>query len=279
MLGFRASTTTRDKVSEASPFQAPPYLLSLLLAAHEEAWIRVQLNGSSLFLPAGTILTMAHCVRVSEDGALQLDVETAHLDWMRAKLRPGSVFLDVGSATGAMTLPIADKFPGVRIVAFEPARRARRLLKATLVKNDLFGVAVEPNVIWENEGAVSFAERPISQDGSIPFLPETSTIVSEGSTDPHGEVLKVSATTLDAVGRHYGLCGDHIVIKIDIEGFEVGALRGAEMLLDLNTVHLAIDIHQIPEGGKTTEADCRKILDAHGYSNQRMLGHVLLASK
>ena len=264
---------------EASPFQAPPYLQRLLLAAHEEAWIMVQLNGSSLLLPAGTILTMAHCVRVSEDGALRLDVETAHLDWMRAKLRPGSVFLDVGSATGAMTLPIADKFPGVRIIAFEPARRARRLLKATLVKNDLLGVVVEPTAIWEREGAVSFAERPISQDGSVPFLPETSTIVAEGSTDPHGQVLQVNTMTLDAVARRYGLSDGHIIIKIDIEGFEIGALKGAEMLLNSNTVDLAIDIHQLPEGGKTTETDCCNILNAWGYWNQRMLGHVLLASK
>ena len=267
-------------VSETvSPFQAPPYLQSLLLAADEEAWVKVRLNGVALLLPAGAILTMAHCLHVLEDGVLQLDVETAHLDWMRAKLRPGSVFLDVGSATGAMTLPIAQAYPGVRIIAFEPARRARRLLKAALVKNDLLGVTVEALAVWDHEGAVSFAERPISKDGSAPFLPETSTIVSETSTDPHGDVLQVEMTTLDAVAERYGLSGDQIVIKIDIEGFEVGALQGGRALLDANTVHLAIDIHQVPGREETTEAGCRAILNVHGYSTQQMLGHVLLASK
>ena len=265
----------------ANPFQVHPYLQGVLRAADDESWLRVRLNGVDLFLPTGTVLTMAHCLQVVEDFGLVIYAETAHLDWMRSHLQNGAVFLDVGASTGAMTLPIAIAYPGVEMIAFEPASRARRLLKASLVKNDLYGVKVVAAAISNRDGITSFADRGVSADGSIPFLPETSTIIRSGGSDPYGEVVDVDTLTLNTIAKRYGLLGRLIVMKIDIEGFEIEALQAADDLLDNNTVFLAIDIHHIPGGGpgEMTENKCREILEARGYLQQEMLGHVLLAYK
>src|SRR6267154_526461 len=101
----------------------------LLLRASDSSFLRTRLSGIDVWLPAETILTMTHCLRIGETGDILLDIETPQLEWMSARLRPGSHFIDVGAATGAICLPLAIRFgAGVKITAFEPAPPARRLL-------------------------------------------------------------------------------------------------------------------------------------------------------
>jgi FkbM family methyltransferase len=264
----------------SNPFQAEPHLHAVLMSAEDESWLKVKFNGVDMFLPAGTIVTMAHCVALDGKGGLVLDVENAHLQWMKSKLKPGSVFLDVGAATGAMTVPISFEFPGVEIIAFEPAERARRLLTATLIKNDKLGAKVRNTAISDVDGVISFADRPVSADGSVPFLPETSTIVKKGANDLYGPVVEVPTRRLDTIAIEYGIRQRRVVMKMDIEGYEIQALAGAEAFLRNNDVSLAIDIHVIPgKTAETTEADCRAKLHKCGYRTLPMMGHVLLAER
>jgi FkbM family methyltransferase len=271
---------SRVIMSSSNPFQADPRWQSILSAAEELSWVWVSLNGEKMFLPTGTLLTMAHCLALESDASINLDVEAAHLRWMQERLAGGSVFLDVGAATGAMTLPISKATKGIQIIAFEPAVRARRLLQATLTKNGFYGVNVLPLAVSDRVGTVQFADREISENGECPFLPETSSIVSaDTQSDPHGKIETVETTTLDAVGKEFGLNGRNIVIKIDIEGYEVEALIGAQSLLASNKVALAIDIHEWPGHSGTTEKECRRLLEAAGYTCYPMMGHVLLAER
>jgi FkbM family methyltransferase len=263
----------------ANPFQINPYLQALLSASDDEAWLKVHFNGILMWLPTGTILTMAHCVAIRSDGGIEINVETAHLEWMQSKLKPGSTFLDVGSATGAITLPVVAKNPGVQIIAFEPAVRARRLLSASLIKNGFSGVRIVAAAVSDRNGTVTFADRPVSEDGSCPFLPETSTILKPGEVEPYGQTVEVDMINLNTVAETYGLANRNIVIKIDIEGYEIEALLGAETLLRNNNACLAIDIHVIPGQLVTTESECRRILESYGYKCDDMIGHVLLAEK
>jgi FkbM family methyltransferase len=278
MVASLYQNRTETVVNSDNPFQSDPYLHALLYASEDESWIKVHFNGVMMWLPTGTLITMAHCVRLVE-GQIEVNVETAHLNWMRSRLVPGSTFLDVGAATGAITLPIVAEHPGVQIVAFEPADRARRLLTATLIKNNFSGVKIINAAVSDKNGSVTFADRPVSDDGSCPFLPETSTILRPGETDPHGRVIEVETVSLDNIAEVYGLTNRNIVIKIDIEGYEIEALNGAGALLNNNNVCLAIDIHKIPGQEITTESECRRLLDSYGYKCSDMVGHVLLAEK
>jgi FkbM family methyltransferase len=221
---------------------------------------------------------MTHCVHARTDRPFLVLVETQHLDWMRSKLRSGDVFLDVGAATGAMALPIALGIPGVRVVAFEPSRTARKILLDTLAANDARSVEVIDHAVSDAAGTVQFTEMQYDESGRYPYMPETSSI-STGQANPDlvAGLYDVPVTTLDQffAGRSDGPTVR--AVKIDVEGFEVNVLRGATTFLEAARPFLAIDIHRDPfgDGDATTESGVRTILGALGYTFGN-LGHVLL---
>ena len=51
-----------------------------------DSWFFVGLNGVRLLLPRYTIMTMRNCITASADGTIDLMVETAHSDKMKAEL-------------------------------------------------------------------------------------------------------------------------------------------------------------------------------------------------
>ncbi len=103
---------------------------AMLAAALTGRSFRTRLSGAPLALPAETLRTMVHCIDPQTNGILDLWVETAHLTWMQDRMAPGGTFLDIGSSTGATSLPTAHRFGGaVSIIAYEPATPARALLE------------------------------------------------------------------------------------------------------------------------------------------------------
>lgn len=64
------------------------------------------------------------------------------------------------------------------------------------------------------------------------------------------------------------LCSDHFrpdFIKMDIEGGEVEALKGAIRLIDEHRPHMVIEVHS-----EELEADCREILTRYNYKITRV---------
>ena len=149
--------------------------LDAIAASSIDAWFRVRLNGVSLLLPRYTLMVMRDCLTASADRELSLLVETAHWEWMRVQFGDNTLFLDIGAATGAMTVPYALSFPeGLRIVSFEPSRRARDYLEKTLMRNGARNVTVLPFALSDAAGHLSFMELPEDSSGLAPFLPEGS---------------------------------------------------------------------------------------------------------
>jgi FkbM family methyltransferase len=253
-------------------------IVHLVRASEPGTYFKVVLNGASVWLPGDTLRTMAHCLHIrSEDGAVILRVETAHLMWMMERLKRGSTFLDVGAATGATTLPVAKRFgASVSIVAFEPSQRARRLLTETLIRNRL-EAEVKAAAVSDRIGDTEFCELPFDDTGNVPWQPESSSLFTAGVPGLAARTYTVPVTTLDAVSSTREFAGP-VVVKIDVEEFEVHVLRGAARFLAKHRPHLSIDIHREPFGdGETTEAACRKLLLRQGYHFETM-GQVLLCS-
>ncbi|MBX9699755.1 MAG: FkbM family methyltransferase [Acetobacteraceae bacterium] len=252
---------------------------SALAASAPESWMRVQLNGALLWLPRDTLRTMVHCMAREADGTLALHVEETHLRWMMERLDGGGTFLDVGCATGATTLPVARAFgERVRIVAYEPAAEARRLLTETLARNGISGVELRPVAVSDQDGSAEFREYMPDETGEVPFMPEASTLIGTLISERPHRMATVPVVTLDsdALPR----CGPgRVVAKIDVEGFEAFVLRGAARLLAERRPWLSIDIHHDPfgQGDRMTEPDVRAILAPAGYEFTR-IGHVLLCT-
>jgi FkbM family methyltransferase len=251
---------------------------ALLSAIPHDVLIGVVFNGISLRLPAGTLLTMSHCIHTNEARELTVLVETAHLAWMIDHLAPGGTFLDVGAATGATSIPIACEFrQTVKIIAYEPARRALRLLRQTIEANGIAGIDIRELAVSDAEGTALFREFMPDEEGTTPWRPEASSLVTEKLSGLAGDQdIEATVVTLDANALPECAPGP-IVVKIDVEGFEVPVLRGAKRLLRERRPFLSIDIHRDPfrMDGTMTGPEVERFLGEFGY-RFTMLGHVLL---
>jgi FkbM family methyltransferase len=127
-------------------------------------------------------------------------------------LRPGSSFVDIGANVGYYTR-LASRLvgPGGRVVAFEPLLAALALLRlntAELENTDVHAVALSDFV-----GEATFAIRKHGDTSSL-------RTASDGSRE-----IRVEVTTADCMLRDLPAIS---LIKIDVEGFELEVLRGAE---------------------------------------------------
>ena len=249
-----------------------------LNACAPDCWLRLELNGAKLWLPRDTLLTMFHCLHTG-GAKLYLAVEERHLNWMMQHLEDGGTFLDVGAATGATTLPIVLRFgDAVRIISYEPAEAARTLLLATLERNHIAGVEVRSSAVADASGSAEFREFLPDDDGTTPWLPETSTLIGNIISDRPHHTVTVPVVTLDEDAYH--MCERKpVVIKIDVEGFETQVLRGAERLISEFRPWLSIDIHAEPfgDGSETTEQSVRDLLSRYDYGFSKV-DHVLLCT-
>jgi len=258
---------TRGQIVQATVRQA---VLSM-----DGGFLHVDMNGADLWLPPETIRTMTHCFHMDEAGSFFLHIERAQMDWLGRHLSPGAHLLDVGAATGAVCLPLAKRFgPSVNIVAFEPARAARRLLTDTVARNKLDWIKILPLAVADQSGHTTFYEYPHDDANVTPFLPEASTLVA--ISDPRVTQVEIDVTTLDEQFADDASV-QRAAVKIDVEGYEAKVLAGAQRFIARVRPAFAIDIHGNPFGEGTTESDVRAILGPLGYKFEK-LAHVLACS-
>ena len=283
-----AVSADRDQDDERLRVTLSPTLLSetnapiavianLILQSASDSWFRVILNDVEMLLPRNTILTMRHCIRPGTEGPISLYVEEDHLPWILSHLSDAGVFLDVGAATGAVTLPVAFTNPELLVFAFEPARRARELLVGTLQRNGIKTVEVVASAVSDLAGQAAFSEYQLAVPGQPPYLPEASAIHHDLINSSLVEAqYDVDVTSLDKFCAERGLMTTPSVVKIDVEGFETKVLEGARQYIASARPWMAIDIHRDPFGdGGTTELPVRAILDQLGYEFENMK-HILL---
>ena len=159
-------------------------------------------------------------------------------DCMLAHLRPGDTVWDVGANIGWFALLAARRVgPMGHVVAFEPLPANAELIAHNALRN---GLAVE--VV---EAAVS--DRP----GTAPFDAHSSL---SGRLASNG-ALTVATGTLDGWLERFGTPA---LIKLDIEGAETDALRGARRLLAHERPVIVCECHG-------TNGEVSEMLRAAGY--------------
>ncbi|HEV7485657.1 MAG TPA: FkbM family methyltransferase [Thermoanaerobaculia bacterium] len=145
----------------------------------------------------------------------------------REHIRPGATVFDVGANAGFFTL-LASKLAGDsgRVYAFEPLPRNLDFLERHIRLNELANVHVEALAIAATSGEAHFR---IAQHASMGGLAE------EGDL----RVITASLDNLIASGR----ATRPDFIKMDIEGAESDALRGANELLAGGPLTIALSTH------------------------------------
>lgn len=175
--------------------------------------------------------------------------------FIRERIRPGALCLDVGANVGVYVLQFA-RWAGAagRVVAFEPNPSALRLLRRHVELNDLAGrVTVVPAAVGARGGeAVLFAS---GADG-MSRLGAPNELIADSV-----EEVTVPVVTLDEFCLSRGLEPDWLFL--DIEGFEIAALEGARSLIEGRGASLNVVVEMHPDvwhTAETTRAGAEKLL-------------------
>lgn len=145
-----------------------------------------------------------------------IDQVSVFLDCMETH----DVVLDIGANIGFYTCLASSR--GKRVLAFEPSNRNLRFLLRNLWENEFRNVEVFPVGLGEQRGLI-----PLYGFGGI------SSVVPGWAQAGRSRFSVVPVTTLDSIiGTRFQQ--ERLLIKVDVEGFELNVLRGAAAVLKQN---------------------------------------------
>ncbi len=180
-------------------------------------------------------------------------------EFLRARVRPGAMCLDVGANVGVYVLQFAHwSRPDGRVVAFEPNPGAREVLQSHVRMNGLQGrVEIVPAAVGETSGEqILYAAAA-----------EGMSRLGEPNKALGGNVseITVPVMTVDEYCRDNALQPDWLFL--DIEGFEIAALSGAREIIKSRRGRLNVVVEMHPnvwDSAKTTRAGAESLLNELG---------------
>lgn len=213
-------------------------------------WILLERYEDSFQCPAvlrrlGTYWVWCHPRFLTED----LRIEEHVRKFIGAHLNPGEIFFDLGGYVGWHAIFGAKCVEDEgRVVCFEPSPSNLKYLSYHQQKNAFSQMQIENRAVsHSSEGEVSFQlfNKGDSSSNSLTFNSEN---VRENTTK-----VKVSTVTLDDYTREHQLRPK--LIKIDVEGAELGVLHGAKSVLEISRpiLILAVHPHWLPTGQETED--------------------------
>lgn len=192
-------------------------------------------------LPNGT-----HRLATLPDGSrvgVQLGIPYERAIWLQAeewdeliylsrKLRPGEVFIDVGANIGLWTLVAASVVGRTgRVISFEPNPATHRKLQDNVSLNQ------RGDIVCPIRAAVSEVA------GQVAFRCELDHNVSSIASRPGEGVIEVSAVALDDAVLSVSSVDRIAGMKLDTEGHELSALRGASEILGQSAPWLIVEFN------------------------------------
>lgn len=164
-------------------------------------------------------------------------------------VKPGEVFFDLGANIGTFTIPIA--VSGAEVHAFELLHENTVHILNSVRRNKLKNVSITLGATWDSGGCVGFAGY--SAWGEV----QKDTPIS------------VATITVDDYVRQKAIA--HVdTIKIDVEGSEKWALRGAVQLLQRDHPDVVIECNVVACGNSGySYRELLSFLSGQGYTIYR----------
>jgi len=134
-------------------------------------------------------------------------------DMFSNSIKKGDIVVDLGAYIGYFSLEASKK--AEKVYAFEPHLTSFNILKKNIQLNNLKNVVIENKAVYDKNSSVNFCETP--------ELASNSYITPDG-----GKTIKT--VTLDSYAKKNNIKSID-VLKIDIEGSEVEALKGARNII------------------------------------------------
>jgi FkbM family methyltransferase len=180
----------------------------------------------------------------------------------RRVVQPGATVLDVGANLGAYTVLLA-QWVGAsgRVHAFEPAPAARAGLMRHLILNGIRDrVVVHAEALSDRQGSARF--RAVGMQGDNRLLGADAT-----------DGIAVTTTSIDEFCTDNGMVPSFI--KLDVEGAELLALRGARSTIASagDALGLFVEMHpQLWPAFGYSRADLESELERQGLRAERLDG-------
>jgi FkbM family methyltransferase len=192
------------------------------------------------------------------------DYDRPVADYLRSRIQPGSEVWNVGANVGVYALQFASWVgPTGSVVAFEPNPKAARLLRENVHLNGLSErVEIVECAVGDQKGHTDL------------FIDGANGMARAGRPNPvlvEPESVRVPVTTLDAFRATRSKAPSWIMM--DIEGWEIAALRGARTLLE--TARVVVELHPSAwEWSGHTRADLDQFLDEMGLDVAPLIGQL-----
>jgi FkbM family methyltransferase len=218
--------------------------LRTLFAAILRLPLRLMPRGAVVRIVSGELRGWRWIVRSATNGCWLGSYERQVQRLFRERLRSGSIAFDVGANAGFLTL-LASKLAGTggHVYAFEPLPRNLYYLEHHVRLNERTNVTIEALAITATSGQAQFRTGPHASMGTL----------SDG-----GNLHVVTASLDDLLAS--GRIPQPDFIKMDIEGAEGDALRGAATLLSHGPLTIVLSTH-----GYVQHELCWSILKSAGF--------------
>lgn len=169
---------------------------------------------------------------------------------MLADTMPGQTILDAGSNIGYYACRLASRIgPTGRLVSVEPSPETAEILRGNLKRNVDCPVTLHEAVITDRAGAVDFyvaTERNVSS-----LKPRVG-----------AQQVRVDALSIDELSSQLGALD---LIRMDIEGHEVQALRGAKSTLARYRPRVVAEVH-LPQFSEADRRELKEIFQSNDYA-------------
>ncbi len=228
------------RLSRFTPLSLKRFIYRLPWLAN---WLRQRVNRSVgrelqwVEITAGGLRGLSMWLDLSQEKDYWLGTYEPHLQTAIQELvQRGQVVYDVGANVGYVTLLLA-RCVGVqgKVIALEPfPQNVRRLQQNLTANSQLADMQIVAAAIVESSEEVTFRIGPSDDTGRV--------VDSSSLSLPPAESVIVAGVSLDDLVYQQGFpCPQ--VIKIDIEGGEVSALRGMKRLLQEAQPLLLLETH------------------------------------
>lgn len=158
--------------------------------------------------------------------------EKQELEYVCRRVPAGSSVIDVGANVGLYTVALGVAVgPGGKVHAIEPLPSNIRRLKENLAENRLVNVQVHGVAVAETESEVNL------QLADDPAYASTEEVTESRGT---GKAIRVRALPLDSLWEGAGK-PVITVVKLDVEGGELAALRGARRIMETSHPLLLVE--------------------------------------
>lgn len=221
--------------------------------------------------PASGACAVIGPMRMQIDAADELErliyyraFEREELAAVAVRLRRGDVFLDLGANVGLFTLLARHAVGDAgKVIAVEPNPAVRTRLECNLALNGNLGVTVLPIAASDQAGEL---DLHVPADGTNHGI---ASLRPQGTAGGEETIVRVRVERLDDVlpaqlARPDGVRRVNF-IKIDIEGAELGALRGMAETIRRDRPRMLIELNYVatrPFGYRASEI-ARYVLELH----------------